>query len=93
LEASEEISAEIMRLLQAQINALELDRVLSAQVAQDCEKRRKRIRNLNEQLHECKTRCACPERELEAMAREEQEQIMRGLQRTARIFKLSQSRQ
>jgi len=30
LEAFEELSAEIMQLLQAQINALELDRVLTA---------------------------------------------------------------
>jgi len=96
LEAFEELSAQIMRLLQAQINAWELDRPLTAKEVHDCEQRRKQIRKLNDQLHEFKTRCTSSERylaQLEVMAREEQEQIKRGLQRTVRIFKQSQSRQ
>ena len=40
MEAFEELSAQIMRLLQAQINALELDRPLTANEVHDCEQRR-----------------------------------------------------
>jgi len=96
MEAFEELVAEIMWLLQAQINALERDRALTANEVHDCEQRRKQLHKLNEQLHEFKTRCTSSERDLaqlEAMVREEQEQIKRGLQHTVRIFKQSQSRQ
>jgi hypothetical protein len=72
------------------------DRALTANEVHDCEQRRKQIHKLNEHLHEFKTGCTSSERDLahlEVMAREEQEQIKRGLQRTVRIFKQSQSRQ
>ena len=60
LEAFEELGTEIMRLLQAQINALELDHHLTAKEVHNCERRRKRIRKLIERLREFRTyRMAC----------------------------------
>jgi len=69
MEPFEELSEEIMRLLQAQLNALDINRVLTAKQLLECQQRRTRIRKLIEHLHEFNTHGGSAELELEAMAR------------------------
>lgn len=53
METFEELSSQIMRLLQAQLNALELD-TLTTEELYKCDERRERIQELTAQLGKLK---------------------------------------